>query len=134
MSKWITSQSISWAYSNDFQTPPTGGSQAFPEWLMYVTEQMGGEVFLKSKVSNIILENNSVKGVNFFHRDAQYNIKSKYVEYQQVKRVELHPYKNEILNIGLPNDFVDHGPRNVLLEEVGLDSSSLYEKIIQFIK
>ena len=42
--------------------------------------------------------------------------------------------KNEILNIGLPNDFVDHGPRNVLLEEVGLDSSSLYEKIIQFIK
>lgn len=42
--------------------------------------------------------------------------------------------KNKILNIGLPNDFVDHGPRNVLLEEVGLDSSSLYEKIIQFIK
>jgi phytoene dehydrogenase-like protein len=70
---------ISWAYSNDFQTPPTGGSQAFPEWLMYVTEQMGGEVFLKSKVSNIILENNSVKGVNFFHRDMQYNIKCKYV-------------------------------------------------------
>ena len=70
---------ISWAYSNDFQTPPTGGSQAFPEWLMYVTEQMGGEVFLKSKVSNIILENNSVKGVNFFHRDVQYNIKCKYV-------------------------------------------------------
>ena len=40
--------------------------------------------------------------------------------------------KNDILNIGLPNDFVDHGPRNVLLEEVGLDSQSLYIKIIEF--
>jgi len=70
---------ISWAHSNDFQTPPTGGSQAYPEWLMYVTEQMGGEVFLKSKVSDITLENNSVKGVNFFHRDVQYNVKCKYV-------------------------------------------------------
>ena len=41
--------------------------------------------------------------------------------------------KNDILNIGLPNDFVDHGPRNVLLEEVGLDSQSLYIKIIEFV-
>ena len=24
--------------------------------------------------------------------------------------------------------FVDHGPRNILLEEVGLDSRALYEK------
>ena len=41
--------------------------------------------------------------------------------------------KNDILNIGIPNDFVDHGPRNVLLEEVGLDSQSLYKKITKFI-
>ena len=40
--------------------------------------------------------------------------------------------KNDILNIGLPNDFVDHGPRNILLEEVGLDSKALYEKIVKF--
>jgi len=41
--------------------------------------------------------------------------------------------KNDILNIGLPNDFVDHGPRNILLEEVGLDSKALYEKIVKFV-
>ena len=41
--------------------------------------------------------------------------------------------KNDILNLGLPNDFVDHGPRNILLEEVGLDSKSLYKKIIKFV-
>ena len=41
--------------------------------------------------------------------------------------------KNDILNIGLPNDFIDHGPRNILLEEVGLDSKTLFEKIVKFI-
>jgi 1-deoxy-D-xylulose-5-phosphate synthase len=41
--------------------------------------------------------------------------------------------KNDLLNIGLPNNFVDHGPRKVLLEEVGLDSESLTEKILSFI-
>ena len=41
--------------------------------------------------------------------------------------------KNDILNIGLPNDFVDHGPRNILLEEVGLDSKTLFKKIVKFI-
>ncbi|MBL4624219.1 MAG: NAD(P)/FAD-dependent oxidoreductase [Flavobacteriales bacterium] len=70
---------ISWAYSNDFQTPPTGGSQAFPEWLMHVTQQMGGEIFFKSKVSEILLDNNTVKGVKLEHRDVQHEIKCKYV-------------------------------------------------------
>ncbi len=59
---------ISWAYSNDFQTPPTGGSQAFPEWLMHATQEMKGDVFMKSKVSEVLLENNTVKGVRLIHR------------------------------------------------------------------
>ena len=41
--------------------------------------------------------------------------------------------KNDLLNIGLPNNFVDHGPRKVLLEEVGLDYESLTEKVLSFI-
>jgi len=41
--------------------------------------------------------------------------------------------KNNILNLGLPNDFVDHGPRKKLLKEVGLDSNSLYDKIMEFV-
>ena len=39
---------------------------------------------------------------------------------------------NKILNLGVPNRFVDHGPRNILLQEVGLDSTSLFEKIYNF--
>ena len=41
--------------------------------------------------------------------------------------------KNNILNLGLPNDFVDHGPTKKLLKEVGLDSNSLYDKIMEFV-
>ena len=40
--------------------------------------------------------------------------------------------ENSIINIGIPGEFIDHGPRNILLEEVGLDCSSLAEKIINF--
>ena len=42
-------------------------------------------------------------------------------------------FKNDILNLGLPNDFVDHGPRKDLLQEVKLDSESLYMKIMEFV-
>ena len=41
--------------------------------------------------------------------------------------------KNDLLRIGLPNNFVEHGPRKVLLEEVGLDSESLSKKVLSFI-
>ena len=40
--------------------------------------------------------------------------------------------ENSILTLGVPNRFVDHGPRNILLEEIGLDSMTLFEKIYNF--
>ena len=40
----------------------------------------------------------------------------------------------DILTLGVPNRFVDHGPRDVLLEEIGLDSVTLHENIFNFIK
>jgi 1-deoxy-D-xylulose-5-phosphate synthase len=36
------------------------------------------------------------------------------------------------MTIGVPNRFVDHGSRNILLEEIGLDSMTLFEKIYNF--
>ena len=39
---------------------------------------------------------------------------------------------NSVMTIGVPNKFVDHGPRNILLEEIGLDSMTLFEKIYNF--
>jgi hypothetical protein len=38
-------------------------SQVFPEWLSYVSQKIDAEIFYKSKVSEIILENKSNVGV-----------------------------------------------------------------------
>lgn len=70
---------IAWAYSNDFQSPPAGGGQAYPEWLVHVTQEMGGEVFFHSKVTEILLEGNKATGVRFDNRGTIHEIKSKYV-------------------------------------------------------
>lgn len=70
---------ISWAYIKDFQLPPDGGSQSFPEWLMYATEKMNGDIFFKSKVTEVLVENNVAKGVRFDHRGTIHEISSKYV-------------------------------------------------------
>ena len=45
-----------------------------------------------------------------------------------------HNLSKDFLTLGVPNRFVDHGPRDVLLEEIGLDSVNLYENIFNFIK
>jgi 1-deoxy-D-xylulose-5-phosphate synthase len=43
-------------------------------------------------------------------------------------------FSKDILTLGVPDRFVDHGPRDVLLKEIGLDSVTLYENIFNFIK
>lgn len=43
-------------------------------------------------------------------------------------------FSTNILTLGVPNRFVDHGPRDVLLKEIGLDSVTLYENIFNFIR
>lgn len=70
---------ISWAYSNDFQTPPAGGGQTFPEWLNHAAKTMGADIFYKSKVSKVLLETNKAIGVSVEHRGESFKIKSKYV-------------------------------------------------------
>jgi phytoene dehydrogenase-like protein len=70
---------IAWAYSKDFQTPPTGGSQVYPEWLMHVTQDLGNQVFFKCKVLEVLTKNNTAVGVKFDHRGTVHEIQAKYV-------------------------------------------------------
>ncbi len=70
---------IGWAYYGDYQSPPKGGSQVFPEWLEHVITFYKNDVFYKSKVTRILLENNECKGVEFEHRGTSYTLNSKYV-------------------------------------------------------
>ena len=70
---------IAWAYSNNFQKPPIGGSRAYPEWLTYASQKMGIDISFSSKVNKVLVEHNTVKGVSFVKNNQQYTINCKYV-------------------------------------------------------
>jgi len=70
---------IGWAYYGDFQSPPKGGSQMIPKWLQYVVEHYKNHVYFKCKVMQILVEENTSKGVRFEHRGKEYEVSSKYV-------------------------------------------------------
>lgn len=70
---------IGWAYYGDFQSPPHGGSQMIPKWLQHNIESFGSPVLFQSRVSSIMVENNTSVGVRFEHRNKSCELKSKYV-------------------------------------------------------
>ncbi len=70
---------IGWAYYNDFQSPPKGGSQVIPEWLQYIVRFYKNDIFFKSSVQKIIVENNVASGVQVNCRGKDYFIKAKYI-------------------------------------------------------
>ncbi|HLP52979.1 MAG TPA: NAD(P)/FAD-dependent oxidoreductase [Chitinophagales bacterium] len=70
---------IGWAYFKDFQNPPQGGGQAFPEWLKHVIEYHGNAVFFHSRVTKILLNGTTAQGVELDCRGTKYEVKSRYV-------------------------------------------------------
>ncbi|MFT7668362.1 MAG: phytoene dehydrogenase-like protein [Planctomycetota bacterium] len=54
---------IGWAYTQDFQAAPPGGSQAFPKWLVEEVELGGSRVLLGRGVRRVEVESGSVTGV-----------------------------------------------------------------------
>jgi phytoene dehydrogenase-like protein len=70
---------IGWAYFGDFQSPPKGGGQVIPEWLLHIVEYYKSVVNCKCRVTEILLDDNRCKGVAFEHRGARYEINSQYV-------------------------------------------------------
>lgn len=70
---------IGWAYFGDYQLPPVGGSQVFPEWLCHVVNHFGNDIHFRSKVNRVLLENEAASGVEFVFKNENYRVKSDYV-------------------------------------------------------
>lgn len=49
------------------------------------------------------------------------------IEYLQSKR-----YRNQVLTLGIPDRFIDHGSAGELYKEIGLDPESIAKKILEF--
>lgn len=70
---------IGWAYYGDYQLPPVGGSQVFPEWLSHVVESYGNDIQFQSRVAEILIETGQAAGCRFDHKQKSYTVKSDYV-------------------------------------------------------
>ena len=47
---------IAWGYNKDYQLPPKGGGQVFPEWLAHVIGEFGNEIFYQTRVTKIVYD------------------------------------------------------------------------------
>jgi len=54
---------ISWAYSGDFQYPPSGGAQSYVDWLVEKITSSGSRVVLSAPVQSVVVEDKSAVGV-----------------------------------------------------------------------
>lgn len=70
---------IGWAYYGDFQSPPVGGGQVLPEWMEHVVKYYGNDIIYKAAVSEVVVENNTARGVKFTHFNTNYTVNCKYV-------------------------------------------------------
>ena len=71
---------IAWAYNNDYQNPPIGGSQVFPKWLSeQINYSNGTELRLNAKVSEILVTNNKFEGVKYISRAKEYTVFGKHL-------------------------------------------------------
>ncbi|MEX2589660.1 MAG: NAD(P)/FAD-dependent oxidoreductase, partial [Chitinophagales bacterium] len=107
---------IGWAYYNDYQFPPVGGSQVFPEWLSYVIQQTGGEIRFRSKVIGVDVKNGRCKGLTVQHRNREYYIASDII----LAACDMDTLYNKML----PQDAVS-GKMKAALEKAELYSSSV---------
>jgi prolycopene isomerase len=70
---------IAWAYNDDYQNPPIGGSQVIPAWLNKKIENNGSEVILSADVFHIELENATFKSVTYRKRLKEYTVSAKHL-------------------------------------------------------
>jgi phytoene dehydrogenase-like protein len=70
---------IGWAYHGDFQSPPKGGGQVIPQWLMHVVRFFHNPIFFQSRVTEILVKDNACTGVKLECQGNVCHFKSKYV-------------------------------------------------------
>lgn len=70
---------IAWAYNDDYQNPPIGGSRVIPEWLATKLEPQRSEIILSADVYKIDVQDNTFKSVTYRKRLKDYTVKGKHL-------------------------------------------------------
>jgi len=118
---------VGWAYTGDYQQPPTGGSRMFPRFLAEACESFGSRVVYDAHVDEVLLEGRKVAGVRATvgHANAQqHTIACDYV----LASSDLETLYEKMLPKGTINDGLLDKIRNADLYEsavtisIGLDA------------
>lgn len=128
---------IGWAYYNDYQSPPKGGSQVFPEWLDYVTEHLGNDVCYQCRVTDVHVENGTATGITIDRKGETFNVKAKQIVaacdvealYERMLPTNAIPekVKEKFRNAQLYSSAVTVSiGLNCPVEELGLDDAMLF--------
>lgn len=128
---------IGWAYFGDYQSPPKGGSQVFPEWLQYATEQMGNDVHFQCRVDKIELQDGQAVGISIDRRGERISVKAKNIIaacdletlYEKMLPADAVPSetKDKLRNAELYQSAVTISlALDCPVEELGLDDSMLF--------
>lgn len=70
---------IAWAYNQDYQNPPIGGSQVIPAWLEKQIAASGGEIRLSAEVKTLHFENDLFTGLTYVNRAKEQRIDAKFL-------------------------------------------------------
>jgi len=70
---------VGWAYNNDYQLQPQGGSRAFTDWITDILKKWKVPVHCNHRVIKILLENAKASGVRCINKGKEIDIRAKYV-------------------------------------------------------
>lgn len=70
---------IAWAYNNDYQNPPIGGSQVIPEWLAKKVNPETSEIILSADVFKIDVKDNKFNSVTYKKRLKEFTVYGTYL-------------------------------------------------------
>ncbi len=65
---------VGWAYNNDFQKPPTGGSHTYPEWLTYIIGYYGNKVIYNARALKILTNNSDCDSIIFEYKKHRHQL------------------------------------------------------------
>lgn len=70
---------VGWAYENDYQLPPIGGSQAFPIWMCGILAKRHATVAYNTRVTAVNVVNGQATGVTCVHNGTNHDLRASYV-------------------------------------------------------
>lgn len=108
---------VAWAYNQDYQYPPLGGSRTYPMWLVDQIKQSDSEIRTNAGVNQILLKNGQFDGVSYTQQGVTHSIKSKYL----LAACDIHQTYQWLANAGVKG--ADFQLKN--LQKIKLYSSSV---------